>query len=175
MSTEVNEDSSNALVNLFAKFNLSIDRLSDRIDRQNQLEQRRLAGMPNGITFPRLSLIPAGGTDVVEFNGPPPGRVWIVRMLGAIASPLGANASVVTWYVGQNMPGPAVGQLPATMARWQFATVPAFQNFTADVIRIKSGEHLIAGITGAPAGSSLALIAAVNDQPEYIGAPVTIE
>lgn len=174
--TSPNEDEdSNPLFKLYAKLNLSIDRLGDRIAKQMRQEQQRLANLPVNVPFSRLSLLAGGGTDIQDFGGPQNGRVWFVRLLGALPSPLGANAAVVTWYVGQPMPGPAAGQLPATLARWQFTTVPAFQTFTSDVIKVLPGEHLIAGITGAPANSSLALTVSVNDQPQFAGAPVTIE
>lgn len=170
------DEDDNPLLNLFAKFDLTLGRIADQLDKQILQEQRRFSALPNYIALERMSVLSAGGTDVVSFGGPQGGRVWLVRLLGAVSSPLVVSGPpVVTWYVGQNMPGPAAGQLPSTMARWQFAAVPAFQNFTADVIQVKAGQQLLAGITGAPASTALSLIASVNDQPMYAGAPVIIE
>ena len=157
----------NHLIDLFAKLHLSIDTLSKKVQRQIDDEQKRLAGLPNYIALGRMSTPGAAVTDIQDFGGPQPGRQWVVRLLVAVASPLAANASVVSWYVGQVMPGPAAGMLPATMTRWQFPSVPGFQNFTADVVKLFPNEHLIAGLTGIPASSSIALIAAINDEPLY--------
>src|SRR5882724_2955568 len=151
----------------FAKFGLAINSLTDELKLQRRMEQNRLAQLPNYIALARMSSPGANVTDIVDFLGPQPGRVWVVRLLLALASPLGANAAVVTWYVGQIMPGPAAGQLPSTMGVWQFASVSNYQNFTSDVIKVYPGEHLIAGLTGVPAASNIALKAAINDQPLY--------
>lgn len=161
-------DEGNHLFDFFVKLGVSLDTLSERIDRQNQLEQQRLKALPVSVNFDRLST-PAGTTDLQDFDGPQPGREWHIRLLSAIAVPLAANASVVTWYVGQRMPGPAAGMLPASLAVWQFASVPAFQNFTSDVIVVRNGERLIAGLTGVPASSAISLGVAVNDQPAGSG------
>ncbi len=159
------EADSPGLFDLFAKFNLSIDRLGNQIAKQIANEQARLARLPIYIPLSKMSSPGAAVTDVQDFGGPQPGRVWVVRLLTALASPLAANTAVVTWYVGQVMPGPAAGMLPATMGVWQFASVPNFQNFTSDVIKVLPGEHLIAGLTGVPAASNIALKVAINDQP----------
>lgn len=170
MGIDVDADvdaASPGLFDLFAKFNLSIDRLSDQIAKQNATEQARLAKMPIYIALSKMSSPGAAVTDIQDFGGPQPGRVWVVRLLSALASPLAANAAVVTWYVGQSMPGPAAGMLPSTMGVWQFGSVPNFQNFTSDVIKVLPSEHLIAGLTGIPASSNIALKVAINDQPLF--------
>lgn len=166
----------NPLVALFAKFDLSINSLTRQVARANQLEQQRLAALPNYLPIARMSSPGAAVVDFQDFQGPQPGRIWVVRLLAAVAQPLAANAALVTWYVGQNMPGPAAGMMPSTMARWQFPSVPGFQNFTSDVIKVLPGERLIAGLTGIPASSQIALIAAINDQPLYAQSfPVAVE
>lgn len=278
-------------LNLFAKFKLSIDTLTSAVEKNTlkaiRAEQFRLAQLPTYIPLARMSSVGAGTTDVQDFGGPQPGRVWVVRLLAAFGSPLstlspapvynsvsatfgaglanslalpvsfesitgfsvnfqGGAAAVsgqiavtnivggslfylvtvpvggkdftvtypnplpstgvapvvnvpamaagpysitiygtysnqspgatVTWYSGQVMPGPAAGQLPSTMARWQFANLPGTQNFTSDVFKVMPGEHLIAGLTGIPINTNNALIAAVNDQPLYAqGFPVAVE
>lgn len=307
--TQPNDVDENPLIKLYAKLNLSIDSLSNKVDKQLRTEQQRLANLPNSITFSRLSQL-QGSTDIQDFGGPQPGRLWSVRLLAAFQSPLtsyqtdlatrnigavpaagsdpapftavansvlesvdltlttsatvanrqvtliiddGVNvvyrlnasavqtasqtveytfaagmqesplrngvlahglptmtigggwrvrivttnlqagdqwtamtvafrqqtgsggAATVTWYVGQNMVGVANGQPPATMARWQFGLIPGFQNFSTDTIRVLPGERLLAGITNGGAGNGIALIATINDQPQYAGAPVTIE
>jgi hypothetical protein len=163
-------------VNLFAKLDVSLGTLGQEIRRSNLMEQQRLANLPVNMPFSRMSSPGAATTDIQDFGGPQPGRQWVVRLLAAVASPLAANAALVTWYVGQNMPGPGTGMPPATMAVWQFASVPGFQNFTADVIKVMPGEHLVAGLTAIPASSNIALKAIINDQPLFAaGAAVAVE
>jgi hypothetical protein len=152
---------------LFAKFGLALGKLTDELVEHRRMEQQRLARLPIYIGLARMSSPGAAVTDLVDFQGPQPGRMWVVRLLTALASPLAANVAVVTWYVGQIMPGPAAGMLPSTMAVWQFPSVPGFQNFTSDVIKVMPGEHLIAGLTAIPAASNIALKAAINDQPLF--------
>jgi hypothetical protein len=161
---------------LFANFHLAITDLTKEIRKANRSEQRRLASLPNYVALSKMSSPGAATTDFQDLGSPQPGRCWIVRLLVAIASPDAANAAKVTWYVGNIMPGPAAGQLPITMARWQFPSVPGFQNFTSDVFKVFPQEHLIAGLTGIPASSNIALTACVNDQPIWAQAgPVAVE
>ena len=151
---------------LFAKLGVAIESLSDQIKKANDNEQRRLAALPINIPFQRLST-PAGATDIQDFGGPQPGRVWTVRLLSAFADPVAANAAVVSWYVGQPMPGNAVGQLPLSMKRWEFSSLPASEKFTSNVLVIRNGERLIAGLTAVPASSHIFLSVTVNDQPAW--------
>lgn len=168
-------DDDEASIKVFADLSLAVGDLTSELKKARLKEQARLASLPINIPFSRMSQ-PAGATDIQDFGGPQPGREWIVRLLIAIASPIGANAAVVTWYRGQIMPGPAAGQLPATMAFWQFSSVPGFQNFTSDVIKVRANERLIAGLTGVPGSSSIALSVVVNDQPSFgQGLPVAVE
>lgn len=158
-------------LNLWAKFDLAIKGLTGAIEEANNTakrrEQRRMAEIPRYVPFSHISTPGAAVFDLHDFQGPQPGRQWVVRLLAAVASPLAANAAIVSWYVGQIMPGPAAGMLPPTMLRWQFGSIPNFQNFTSDVIKILPGEHLIAGLTSVPASSIIALSAAINDQPLF--------
>lgn len=167
MTTDDDASTQDHWFDVFAKFSLSVDRLATQLERQNSLEQKRLSVLPRNIPMIRRSQPGAGTTDVQAFGGPQPGREWVVRLLAAFASPLAANASVVTWYVGQNMPGAAAGTLPSGMARWQFPSVPGFQNFTSDVIVLRWGEQLVAGLTAVPLNSVIDLTAVVDDQPEF--------
>lgn len=164
LEQEVAED--NPGFHLFAKFGLAIESLADGIQKINEREQRRLAGLPINYPFQRLSA-PAIATDFQDFGGPQPGRVWVVRLLSGFASPIAANAAVVSWYVGQIMPGDAAGQLPLTMKRWEFGALPAAEKFTSDVLVVRNTEKLIAGLTGVPASSRIVLNAVVNDQPAW--------
>lgn len=149
---------------LFAKLGVAIESLSDQIKKANDNEQRRLAALPINIPFQRLSA-PAGTTDIQDLGGPQPGRVWTVRLLSAFASPVAANAAVVSWYIGQVMPGDAAGQLPLAMKRWEFSSLPNAEKFTSNVLVLRSGEHLIAGLTAVPASSRIFLSGTVNDEP----------
>lgn len=158
-------------LDLLAQIHAGITDVNTKLKQQYDREQKRLADVPVNLPIARSSL-PAGATDVQDFGGPTPGREWIVRMLTGVAQPLAANAALVTWYVGQIVPGPAAGMLPGTMLRWQFPSLPGFQVFTSDVIRVRQGEHLIAGLTGVPASSVIDMVAVVNDQPLYSGVQV---
>lgn len=152
-------------LHLFARLGLAIETLNQNMAKQMDQEQRRLAALPVNIPFQRLSNPGAGTTDIQDLQGPQPGRVWIVRLLSAFASPVAANAATVSWYIGQVMPGDAAGQLPLTMKRWEFTSLPAAEKFTSDVLVVRNGEHLIAGLTGIPASSRIFLSGTVDDQP----------
>lgn len=160
-------DKDSAILDLLGKLHIGINDMAAEQAKANRLEQRRLASLPDHFSTSRVSQPGAAVFDVVDFGGPVPGRQWIVRLLSAVAIPLAANAALVTWYVGQIVPTGTPGQLPGTMARWQFTSVPAFQSFTSDVIKLNSGEHLIAGLTAVPAASVIALNISVNDQPAF--------
>lgn len=157
---------SHAWFDLFGKLSVSLDSVTSQLKEQFRREQEALRHVPVTIDLDRMSQPGAAVTDLQDFGGPQPGREWKVRVLSAIAVPLAANATIVTWYVGQIMPGPAAGMLPATMAKWQFTSVPAFEDFSS-ALTIKNGEHLIAGLTNIPASSTIALGASIDDQLLY--------
>lgn len=154
-------------LHFFAKLGLAIEGLSAKLEREARNEQRRLANLPVNIPFSQLSNPGAAVTDIISFDGPQAGREWHVRMLTAFASPVGSNATTVSWYVGQRMPGDAAGQLPVTMKRWEFTTLPGQEDFSPNLIVIRNGEELIAGLTGIPASSRIALGVTVTDQPAW--------
>lgn len=157
---------SHAWLDMFGKLSVSLDGVSAQLKEQSRREQEALKHVPVTIDMDRMSIPGAAVFDLQDFGGPQPGREWKVRILSAIAVPLAANATIVTWYVGQIMPGPAPGMLPATMAKWQFLSVPAFEDFSS-ALTVKNGEHLIAGLTNVPASSIIALGASIDDQILY--------
>lgn len=164
------------LLSAFANLSVSLDSTTKVLRENQRIEQQRLAMLPVNYRFAKMSSPGAATTDIQDFGGPQPGRQWVVRLLAAFASPLANNAALVTWYIGQNTPGPAAGMLPATMGIWQFPSVPGFQNFTTDIHKVYWGEHVIAGLTGIPASSNIALILTVNDQPAFAaGGAVALE
>lgn len=154
-------------VHLFAKLGLSIESLAAELKKTNDREQRRLASLPINYPMQQFSQPGAAVTDIKDFGGPQPGRVWMVRQLTAFATPVAANAATVSWYVGQVMPGNAAGQLPINMKRWEFTSLPGEQNFNANVLVVRNGEHLIAGLTAIPASSSITLNVVITDQPAW--------
>lgn len=149
---------------LFAKLGIAIESLTQQLSKADQREQRRLEALPRNIPFQRLSA-PAGTTDIVDFGGPQPGRIWQVRLLSAFADPVAANAATVSWYIGQIMPGNAAGQLPLSMKRWEFTSLPGEQTFNSTALPVRNGERLIAGLTAVPASSRIFLSGTVDDQP----------
>lgn len=151
---------------LFAKFGLAIESMAAELRKASDREQRRLMALPINYPLNRLSNL-AVATDVLDFNGPQPGRIWHVRLLTAYATPVGANATTISWYVGQIMPGDAVGQLPVNMKRWEFTSLPGDDDFSPGVIVVRNGEKLIAGLTGIPASSRISVTAVIADEPEW--------
>lgn len=163
---DVEGDSDGAFLNLFGKLTASIDSLSSTINKQMRREQWLLEHVP--VTIPQLQQSRStGATEIVDLGGPQPGREWVVRMIGAFTPDLSTNAALVTWYVGQSSPTFAAGILAANWIRWQFPSVPGFQNFTSDVIHIKNGEHLVVGLTGIVANKPIMLRADINDEILY--------
>lgn len=153
---------------IFADLKISLDSLTSEMKKRNESERRRLAVLPRNQVITRISTPGAATSDVQDFGGPQPGRKWVVRLLAAVSVPPAANASLVTWYVGKNIAGAtAAGVLPPNFTRWQFPSVPGFQNFTSGVIVVRFGQNLIAGLTSVPASSVIALIAAIDDQPQF--------
>jgi hypothetical protein len=65
------------------------------------------------------------------------------------------------------MPGDAAGQLPINMKRWEFSSLPGQTSFTSNVITIRNGERLIAGLTGIPASARITLNVIINDEPAW--------
>lgn len=132
-----------------------------------------------------------GGTDLpIRYPAPLPaassGVAPTVNVPAIVGGPaysitvygqtVGGTSAVATWYVGQVMNGPAAGQLPQTMARWQFTTLPSYQNFTSNVIEVLPNERLVCGLTGLSANANTALTAVVLDQPLYAQRyPVAVE
>lgn len=161
-------------LDLFAKLDVSINGLAHEMQTRQRYEMEQLRAIPRNIAFGKMSSPGAATTDIQDFGGPQNGREWDVLLIAAYASPLAANAAVVTWYIGQNSGGPAAGMLPSTMARWQFPSVPNQEDFGAGILKVRQGEHLIAGLTGIPASSNIGLIAVINDQPLYGGSPVAV-
>lgn len=153
---------------LFANFDLKLGELTDEVKRLRR-EQARLAAQPNIVTLEQMAQPGAASSFFVDMGSPPDGRTWIVRLLVAIeATSLSANATVTTWYVGQKVNGPT-GMLVPTSIRWQLPAIPAGgvsqQGFSSNIIQIQPKQHLLAGLNGVPASSSIALVAAVNDLP----------
>lgn len=153
------------LLKIAGNISIGINSAVAELQKANRMEQDRLDRLPKYLPISRMVQNLAAPTFIVDFDGPLPGRQWAVSTLTAVASPLAANAALVTWYVGQVMPGPAAGMLPSTMMRWQFPSVPAFEDFSPRTIQILPGEKLIAGLTGIPATSSITLTAGILDYP----------
>jgi len=150
---------------LFAKIGLALDSISARAKAEQDRDQRRLNALPVYQVINRFNTVPSVATEIVSFDGPENGREWHVRLLTAFASPVASNAATVSWYVGQQVPGDAAGQLPVTMKRWEFTTIPGQVAFSSSVFVVRAGDNLLAGLTGVPAASRIALTAYIQDQP----------
>lgn len=173
--TQPAEDDGNPfgdLLHVFANLDISVKSLTQAMQEQRAAEQQALRDIPRNVALAKMSSPGLATTDIQDFGGPQNGREWDVLLLTAFASPLAANAAVVTWYVGQNSGGPAAGMLPSTMVRWQFPSVPNQEDFGPGVVKVRNGERLIAGLTNIPNNSNIGLVAVINDQPLYGGVPV---
>lgn len=163
---DADADSQSGLLSVFAKLTASVNSLQSTMDKQFRREQWLLEHVP--VTIPVLvQSLSTAATEIVDLGGPQPGREWVVRMIGAFTQTLSPNAALVTWYVGQRAPVVAAGILPANWIRWQFPSVPGFQNFTSDVIHIKNGEHLVVGLTGIAGNTPILIRADINDEILY--------
>lgn len=147
-----------------AKLNASITSLTDVLTQARITEQKKLSALPNYVTLERQSNPGTATTDVQDFGMPQAGRMWQVQLLLAFASPLAANAAVVTWMVGQAYP-PSNMVLYGNWARWQFASVPGQKDLSGDKLTVLPGQHLIALLTSIPAASVINLNVAILDMP----------
>lgn len=141
-----------------------------------------------GGTLSYAITVPAGGgTFSQTFNPPLPPltagsqiTVNVPAMVGGPAYSISVNgvtttaAPVVTFSAGQIAGALAPGVLPPGQARWQFTTVPSWENFSADQLLLHFGEKLIVGATGIPAGLSITPVAVINDIPVDRGTAVAI-
>lgn len=154
-----------AWLDVMGKLSLGINNLTAELADAKQREQNRLEHVPNNVAITGFydNLVSSATFGLVKFGGPQPGREWVLRLLSSVARPLAANASLVTWYVGQPVVTATPGQFEAN-AVWQFAGGPSFQAFTSDVVHIKPNEVLFAGLTGVPATTALSLVARIDDQ-----------
>lgn len=119
------------------------------------------------------ALPPANPAVPITLNVPAivGGPAYSMLIFGQQTTP----AAVATWYVGNIVTGPAVGQPPTSMARYQ-QTAPTFSKVANAGIRVLPGEKLIVGLTSVPASTTLTLGAIIESQPLYaqIG-PVAVE
>jgi hypothetical protein len=180
MSDNNDETDPNPFLDLAASFSLSLSglggemkRLNDHYDAQ---QQRARAALPRNLPLIQQSTS-ATTVDLLDFGGPQAGRQWEIRLLGVVSATsagfVAMAATFTTWYVGQKMTGNAPGILPIAQARWQFPTVPAFNDFSGDSLKVLPNEHLLAGLTGIPAApTQIMCIAVINDLPLYTGRAV---
>ena len=147
-----------------AKIHLGLNDANARLDKLIQLEQARLAALPNYVALPSKASVNATTNDIVSFGGPQPGRRWVVALLSGVANPIAANAAVVSWYIGTRM---TQANLQVSDIKWQFASLPSFQTFSSMLLQVLPNQELFAGLTSVPASSNIVLNCTVNDQPLY--------
>src|SRR5262249_10588560 len=75
------------LFDVMAGLTITIGKLGDELRKTRYQEQQRLARLPNFMENQQASVLAAGGADLKDFGGPPPGREWVVRLLAAVANP----------------------------------------------------------------------------------------
>jgi hypothetical protein len=158
------ETEDSPLFSLIAKVGLTIDRLTERIARQDRREQQRLDSLPRINTFSTIIGNTAGTTAYYDFGSPPPGRVWEGRNIGVFGA---GGTGVVAWYVGVNLQV-APGLSVPTNVRLATAN-PAlfFDQLSTGQITVLPNEHLIVAGTGLAPNVSLAVIATVADMPQW--------
>src|ERR1700759_5129210 len=104
------------ILDLLGKIHLGINDNAVELAKMRQAEQRRLAGLPNYVSFSQANQ--TATTAVIDFGGPQNGRQWELRLLTVFAADRAANAVVTSLYVGQSYSAGA-GLLPITMKRWE--------------------------------------------------------
>lgn len=161
LAVDLGTSDGGVVADLLGKIHIGINDSIAEQRKANQLEQRRLAGLPNYFTISKVSQV--AGTDTINFGGPQNGRQWEVALLFAMDSLQIANAAIITWYVGQDMRQGTTALMQITMARWQFPSLPSMKDFGGGQITIQPNEVLIAQIVSAPAGKSIVMNVGIND------------
>lgn len=79
-------DDDDPLFKIFAKFQLSLDSVTNEIDRKKAIEQLQLRNLPRSFVLPYTIPLDGNGRGMVTVGGPTPGREWIVREITAVDS-----------------------------------------------------------------------------------------
>lgn len=165
---------------MFAGFSLGLSGLTDEVKKLNSHNERQtIAGrrnLPRQIPIVRES-VSATTIDLLEFgDGPQPGRKWEIRILGvySVRSDTGVYVTMATtvgtWFVGQKAGSLTAAILNPLQIRWQFASVPAFNDYSGDQLQVLPGEKLYLGLTGIPAApTQIYGLAIVDDMPNFVG------
>lgn len=169
-------------IDLAGRLSLSLGRLEAKVEKldRKMTEQARLAQYPRQL--PLFQTFTAAG--FYDAGGPQMGRFWQVRLFGVtgLATPglatwvVGGTPPIVTLYEGQLSQSVenAAGILAPTQVRWQFNTLPGWENFSGDQCRINQNQHLIIGVTNVPATTQLNVVVVINDIPIDAGEAVVL-
>jgi hypothetical protein len=173
---------------MFAGFSLGISGLTDEVKRLNGFNDDQVAASRRNLPrqIPLIQEAVNGNpATILDFGSPSAGRKWEIRILGAVAVTSGAGGGFVTmatcvqtWYIGPKMQG-IVGMPPGVSnpmnIRWQFPSIPNFDNYSGDQIQVLPNEELQLGLTGIPVNpTQIYGIAVVNDMPLYAGRVVSV-
>lgn len=82
----VDSQDDGAIVDLFAKLNVSISTLSSQVKAQNDRERARLMDLPRSFMLPYSLTVDSNGRGIQAIGGPQPGREWIIREITAVDS-----------------------------------------------------------------------------------------
>jgi hypothetical protein len=105
--------------------------------------------------------LPASGTPTLTVSGDATGGPVSANLYGTEND----DPSVMTWYIGTDIPLDANGNQPNTEARWFMPQLPHFEKFSTDVLRVKHNENLIAVVQNNFVAPYTDIIAVVLDQP----------
>lgn len=142
-----------------------------------------LSGVAGGpYTYELVETLAGGGQLQRTLNLPVTGVPTLTVAADATGGAVSANlfgtlngdASQITWYVGPKIPVDANSNLPNDMIRWLMPTPPFIEDFSADVLKVKAKEQLIAAVSNNTVSIFTDVIAVVLDQPIPTGAVVTV-
>lgn len=117
-----------------------------------EMMQARYLATPTSTSTRASGAVPAGGSLVLDLDGPQLGRRWLIRLLRVSAATSVGDTLTgrADFYVGRP---PGTGQRPNVDTwQWGFATLPGIQSFTSETIPITPSDHLYCVISGGTAG-----------------------
>jgi hypothetical protein len=133
-----------------------------------QAEQDRLAATPVPVPLTQSGVMPASGTLYLDLGAPQLGRRWLVRLLTATGLTTAAvTGAAANFYVSAAVPPSGVTGVsaPASGWRWAISALPGASPFSNEQLPVLPEDHLYCAVSGAGAGTVIAVCAIVLDYP----------